>query len=132
LENIENKDRYHPIAFFSEQVLHDGYAACDLVVARSGAGMIFEIASIGKPSILIPLKNSAQNHQRENAYAYAKSGGALVIEEDNLTPYLLLTEVNALLQNKKALADMAQAAGKFARFDAAEVIAREIIKIGLH
>lgn len=132
LENIENKDRYHPIAFFSEQILHDAYAACNLVVARAGAGMIFEIASVGKPSILIPLKNSAQNHQRENAYGYAKSGGALVIEEDNLTPYLLFTEVNAVLQNKKAMNDMAQAAGKFARLDAAEVIAREIIKLGLH
>ncbi len=132
LENIENKDRYHPIAFFDERTLHDTYAACDLVIARAGAGLIFEIASVGKPSILIPLKNSAQNHQRENAYAYAKNGAALVIEEDNLTPYLLFTEVTTLLQNKKMLGEMAQAAEKFSRLDAAEVIAREIIKLGLH
>ncbi len=132
LENIENKDRYHPIAFFDEQTLHDAYAACDLVVARAGSGMIFEIASVGKPAILIPLKNSAQNHQRENAYAYAKNGAALVIEEDNLTPYLLFTEITTLLKNKKSLAEMAQAAEKFSRLDAAETIAREIIKLGLH
>ena len=50
------------------------YGAASLVVSRAGSGSIFEIAASGLPSIIIPLTGSAQEHQRENAYAYAKSG----------------------------------------------------------
>jgi UDP-N-acetylglucosamine--N-acetylmuramyl-(pentapeptide) pyrophosphoryl-undecaprenol N-acetylglucosamine transferase len=59
----ELKKYYHPFPFLEEDGLKKAYAICDLVVARAGSGTIFEITALGKPSILIPLPESAQNHQ---------------------------------------------------------------------
>lgn len=124
--------KYHVFPFFNEDKLREAYAAADLVVARAGAATIFEIAAVGKPSILIPLKNAAQNHQRENAYEYARKGGAVVVEEDNLSPHILLNEIERLFVHPEIRKVMVEKAQQFSRIDAAEILAREILKIGLH
>lgn len=125
------KGKYHPIAFLSEPQLRAAYTIADLVVSRASSG-IFEIAAAGKPAILIPIRKSAQDHQRENAYQYAKTGAALVIEEDNLTPHLLLNEIEKLTGDREKLRKMSEAAQKFSRVDAAALIAEEILKLGTH
>ena len=107
------------------------YGAADLVVSRAGSGSIFEIAASGLPSIIIPLTGSAQEHQRENAYAYAKSGAAVVIEERNLKPHILKSEISRLISNKEEMKNLAEAAKQFAKPDAAEKIAREIIRLAI-
>ncbi|OGZ96662.1 MAG: undecaprenyldiphospho-muramoylpentapeptide beta-N-acetylglucosaminyltransferase [Candidatus Sungbacteria bacterium RIFCSPLOWO2_02_FULL_51_17] len=127
-----DKTRYHLYPFLRESQLRQAYAVSHLVIARAGSGSIFEIAAMGKPSILIPLKNAAQDHQRKNAFEYAKAGAADVVEEDNLSPHILLAEVEKLFRNPAKMKAMGEAAQKFARIDAAEVIAREILHIGLH
>ena len=104
----------------------------DLIISRAGASSIFEIAAWGKPSILIPIQNSAQNHQRKNAYEYAAAGACIVIEEPNLSPHVLFAEIKKVLDNPELLQKMRTAAQKFSRIDAAELIAREILKMGLH
>lgn len=123
---------YHLAPFLDEVRMRLAYSIADLVVSRAGATVVFEIAAEGKPSILIPLKNSAQDHQRENAYEYAASGAAVVIEQNNLTPSVLFNEIKKLMDDGPQRKRMSEAALKFARPEAAEIIAREILKLGLH
>jgi len=104
--------------------------ACDLVISRAGS-TIFEIASWGVPSIVIPITETNGDHQRINAYAYARSGAASVIEESNLTTNVLIGEIERILQDKKLQEKMSIAAKAFTHPDAANKIAREIINIAL-
>lgn len=119
---------YHPVPFIKEE-LKDVFAVADLVLSRSGS-TINEIAFVGKPSILIPLSNSASNHQRENAYIFARAGASVVIEEQNLTPHLLLSKIKELLNDKELLKAMSEKARKIARPEAAKIIAKEVYKLG--
>lgn len=125
------KPRYKPFAFLNEGLLKTAYSAADLVISRASAGAIFEMSAIGAPSILIPLPHAAQDHQKENAYVYAKTGAAEVIEEPNLAPNILFSEIERLIGNKKGLESMAMAAKNFSKPDAAEKIAKEIINLTL-
>ncbi|MBU4353393.1 undecaprenyldiphospho-muramoylpentapeptide beta-N-acetylglucosaminyltransferase [Patescibacteria group bacterium] len=130
-ENSQYKTRYHLFSYLDLSAIRMAFGAADLVVSRAGSGSIFEIAASGLPSILIPLDNSAQDHQRKNAYSYAATGAADVIEQRNLSPHLLQSEIERLLNDKKILEKMGEAAKKFAKPDAAEKIAREIITLAL-
>lgn len=131
LEKEPQRERFHPFAFFDAAHLRNASRASTLILARSGSG-IFEIAAWGKPSILVPLPNSAQDHQRENAYAYAHAGGAIVIEQKNLSPHILVSEVLKLVHDAAGLEKMRRAAESFARVDAARKVAEEIIRLGVH
>lgn len=119
---VDLKIFYHPFPFLNEKELEKAYAVADLIVARAGSGTIFEIAALKKPSILIPLPESAQSHQLKNAYFYANTGAAIVIEEKNLTPHFFLEIIKqvALPENSQK---MAKAAENFAKPLAAKVIA---------
>ncbi len=127
-----HKERYHPSAFFDETRMRDFYTVSDLIVSRAGASSIFEIAAHGKPAILVPLAGAAQDHQRANAYEYAGEGGAVIIEEGNLTPHILYAEIKKLMDNPVKLKRMSESAKNFARPDSAEIIAKEILKLGVH
>ena len=131
LEKEPLKHRYHPFAFLGEGDLKNAGRVASLAVSRAG-GSIFEIAMWGMPSILIPLPNAGQNHQRENAYNYAGKGACEVIEETNLKPHILLSQINKILDDKEKAQKMSAAAKSFSRPDAANVIAREILKLGIH
>ncbi|MCH7828516.1 UDP-N-acetylglucosamine--N-acetylmuramyl-(pentapeptide) pyrophosphoryl-undecaprenol N-acetylglucosamine transferase [Patescibacteria group bacterium] len=124
----ERRGLYHPFAFLKETELRHMYAATDLIISRAGSGSVFEIAALGKPSILIPLPESAQNHQIENAYAYQKTGACIVLEENNLTPHFFLERVHSLFANKAELQKMSEAAKNFAKPEAGRVIAKYIIE----
>ena len=119
---------YHPYPFLTEEIKF-ALTLADVVVSRAGANSIFEIASCGKPSILIPLSTAAQDHQRKNAYEYAKSGGTIVIEEDNLTPNLLYSTIVSVLDDQTAIAKMSSSAAAFAAKDASETIAKEFFQL---
>lgn len=127
-----HKERYHPSGFLDDQLMREFYAACDLIISRAGASSIFEIAAWAKPSILIPLQNSAQEHQMKNAYDYAAAGACEIIEETNLTPHILAAEIKKLIGNTERMRRMSESAQRFARIDAAEIIAQEILRLGLH
>jgi len=117
---------YHPIAFFREQELKHALIASDLIIARAGSGTLFEIAAVGKPSIIIPLPDSAQGHQLKNAYAYAASGSAIILEEGNTTPNFFLEKLKYLFSHPNDLEKMKQAALDFARPEAGKTIAKII------
>ncbi len=127
----EERRFYHLFGFLDEAQYREALAACDVAVSRASAGSIFEIAASGKPSILIPLPHSAGDHQRENAYAYAKATGALVVEEENATSNLLHHTLLRLFASPDQLAKMAAGAATFARPLAAELVAKEILALAL-
>lgn len=131
LDKSPQKSRYHLFDFLNKDALRMSYSAADLVISRAGAGSIFEIAMSGRPSILIPLETSAQDHQKNNAYDYASTGAADVMEQSNLTQHVLVSEIDRLLADKGKLTSMGKAALAFARPDAAQKVAQEIIKLGL-
>ena len=131
LEKSPYKSRYYVYGYLNDAYLRDASSVADLIISRAGASSIFEIASWGIPSILIPLANSAQDHQRENAYSYARAGAAEVIEEQNLTPHLLLSEIKLLLNDKKRIEIMKETAKNFAQPKAARKIARELLNLAL-
>ncbi len=120
--------RYLPIGFMGPKQLSEALSMADLVVARAGASTIFELALFGKPSILIPLPESAQNHQVKNAYEYARFGACQVIEEKNLTPNFLLERINEIIQNPYLKEKMTEGALSFARPKAAHLIAEYLLE----
>ncbi len=123
------KKHYIPVPYLKED-MKAALAAADLVVARSGSGTISEISALGKSSILIPLKESANDHQKVNAYEYSKTGAAIVIEENNLLPAIFVSQIKSVLQNRDVAARMSFAAKNLWKPDAAEAIAREILRMG--
>ena len=80
---------------------------------------------------MIPLENSAQDHQKKNAWGYAASGACEVVEEENLAPHILVSEINNIIKNPEKRQKMKEEALKFSRLDAAESIANEIINLAL-
>jgi len=125
----DNKaEDYKLFGFLSPEELADAYEASDLVISRAGAGEIFEIAARAKPAILIPFKHAAQGHQRANAYAYADTGAARVVEEENLTPHIFVDEIKKILNDAGVMAEMSESAKLFAKPDAAEMIAKELLR----
>ena len=100
------------------------FAAADLIVSRSGASTVAEIAAAGKASIFIPFPHAADDHQRRNAEALAQAGAALVIAESDLTPDRLVQSVGALLADRARVAQMGKAARSLSHPDAAREIAR--------
>lgn len=118
---------YHPSPFLREEELKHAYISCDLIVSRAGSGSIFEISAVGKPSILVPLPESAQNHQVANAYAYATAGACIVMEEANFTPRFFLEKLKHLFSRPEELEKMAKSAKEFAKPQAAKIIAEYIL-----
>lgn len=130
LGDDKNKDRYKPFDYLNLLALRMSAGASSLVISRAGS-TIFEIASWGKPSILIPITNSNANHQRLNAYNYAKTGASEVIEEKNLTSNILIREIDRIMSSKDLRDKMSTSAKDFFIPDAAKKIATEILNIAI-
>jgi UDP-N-acetylglucosamine--N-acetylmuramyl-(pentapeptide) pyrophosphoryl-undecaprenol N-acetylglucosamine transferase len=122
----ELKARYKALPFLNDEQLAAAFGAADVVISRAGSSL-FEIAANGKPSILVPLASSANNHQYENAYAYAGKGAAVVIEEENLLIGLVINQLQKMTENKELSTAMATAARSFYKPAAAETIARDVL-----
>jgi UDP-N-acetylglucosamine--N-acetylmuramyl-(pentapeptide) pyrophosphoryl-undecaprenol N-acetylglucosamine transferase len=104
-------------------------AANHLVIARSGAGTVSELAAIGRPSILVPLPGAIDQDQFANAGVLSEAGGGLRIVQSEFTPERLAAEISALATEPAKLAAMAQAARKVGRLDAAERLADLVTKV---
>jgi len=131
LEDSEYKDRYKPFAYLSTLAMRMSAGISDLIISRAGAGSISEIAVWGLPSIIIPIPESVSGDQRKNAFAFARMGATVVIEQANLTESILLSEITKLMESEEKRKELGENARKFAKTDAAEKIARGIINIGL-
>lgn len=131
LEGNAHADRYRPFPFLNVLAMRMAAGIADIVISRAGSGSIFEIADWGKPSIIIPIPEDVSRDQRSNAFSYARSGAAVVIEQANLTPNLIFSEVTRILESSAEKQRMSEAARAFARSDAARVIAQEILDLAL-
>ncbi len=120
---------YHPMNFLVEPEYAAAMHMADLVISRTGAGSIFEIAAVGKASILVPITNSPGDHNRRNAYIFAENGRAEVIEEANLTPNLVLSVIRSILENPEKKKTMEGKAKQFATPDAARLIAQALLNL---
>ncbi len=123
-------DRYKPFAYLNDLALSMTAGVAKLVISRAGS-TIFEIAAWGIPSILVPLEGSASDHQVKNAFAYARSGAAVVIEQNNLASHVLVSEVARIVDNADISRTMSTAARDFSRADAARTIAGALLDIAL-
>ncbi len=104
-------------------------AAADVVIARAGAITLSEIQVKGKPSILIPSPNVAENHQYHNAMSLVEKGAAVMIEEKDLTPEKLTEEIDKLASDPERLAAYAENAKKMAISDASKRIYSIMIEV---
>jgi UDP-N-acetylglucosamine--N-acetylmuramyl-(pentapeptide) pyrophosphoryl-undecaprenol N-acetylglucosamine transferase len=118
-------DRYTLLEY--EPNLGDALAAADLVLARSG-GSIFEVVAAGRPAILAPFPFATADHQTANAEWMYAGGAAVVIPDTELTAERLGAEVAAVLEDEGRLKEMAAAARKLAKPDAARRIADEVLE----
>lgn len=105
-------------------------SAADLIISRAGSTSIYEIALHGKPSILIPIPEEISHDQRSNAYAYARTGAATVLEEGNTTEHTLEAEIKKILSDSAKYQTMQNATAQFAAPDAAVKIAEILLSIG--
>lgn len=105
------------------------YRQAKLAISRSGAGSIAELAAAGVPSVLVPLPTSKDNHQFLNAKWVEERGGALVLEQDLLTPEILAKQVMRLWNDDKAREIMAECVRRTARPEAAKEIAENIFEL---
>ena len=104
-------------------------AANHLVISRSGAGTVSELAAIGRPSILVPLPGAIDQDQFANAGVLSDAGGALRLPQSEFTPERLASEISDLAADPAKLADMAKAARNAGRLDAAERLADLVVKV---
>jgi UDP-N-acetylglucosamine--N-acetylmuramyl-(pentapeptide) pyrophosphoryl-undecaprenol N-acetylglucosamine transferase len=100
------------------------FAQADLLVCRSGASTVGEVAAAGKPAIFVPFPRAADDHQKVNAQALEKEGAAVLLEEATLTGASLAATVTSLFADRKHLEQMGRAARKLSHPHAARDIAR--------
>lgn len=110
------------------QSMDKAYKAADLVISRAGASSISELCLLGKPSILVPSPNVAEDHQTHNAMALVNKGAALIVKdaeaEEKLLPLALGTAID-----QEALLDLGNNARAMAMQDSDTVIAQEVLKL---
>ncbi|PIT91387.1 undecaprenyldiphospho-muramoylpentapeptide beta-N-acetylglucosaminyltransferase [Candidatus Kaiserbacteria bacterium CG10_big_fil_rev_8_21_14_0_10_49_17] len=131
LRDDEHASRYHPFGTLNMLAMRMSAGAADLVISRAGSGAIFEIAAWGIPSIIIPIPEEISHDQNKNAFAFARAGAAVVIEQRNLTKHVLLSEIGRLMENETKRMEMSEAAKKYAKPDAARVLAEGILDSAL-
>jgi UDP-N-acetylglucosamine--N-acetylmuramyl-(pentapeptide) pyrophosphoryl-undecaprenol N-acetylglucosamine transferase len=117
---IGNQANYKVFAYIHN--IAYAYAACDIVISRSGAGTIFELKALEKPAILVPYSYATDNHQYWNAKEIEEMGKVIVTEEQDLTEKILLREIEYLKRNIKEIS--VKNTGKLPQ----EIIYKEIIK----
>jgi len=120
---------YRLYPFLDEKQLASAYALADVIISRAGAGFLFEIAQAGKPAIIVPISQSASNHQYFNAFEFSLSGGHLM-EESNLNRESLVREIENILEPEN-YAKISERIRLFATPDAADKIAEAILNFKL-
>ena len=107
----------------------DRYAQADLVISRAGASSISELCLLGKPAILVPSPNVAEDHQTHNAMALVNKQAAVLVKDADAAEQLVSTALE-LINNDKQLKTLHTNVLKLAQKDSAKRIAQEVIKLG--
>lgn len=101
------------------------YERADIVIARSGANTVAEVSALGIPAVLVPYPHAADDHQRANAEALVRAGGAVMVADSEFTGERVSREISSLIEDRQRLESMRAGALGFGRPDAARSIARE-------
>lgn len=130
IDNLPDKYREKILVrkFIFEGEIGAVYGLSDLIIGRSGANTVFELAALSKPAILIPLPWAHQDEQSKNARELAKTGQALLLDQNSLTPEKLLQAINETVINFAAMKSSAEKSKALVSLDAAEKISAEIEK----
>ncbi|MDO8576144.1 MAG: UDP-N-acetylglucosamine--N-acetylmuramyl-(pentapeptide) pyrophosphoryl-undecaprenol N-acetylglucosamine transferase [bacterium] len=131
LKDSPYAERYKIFGLLNTFALRMAAGIATVIVARAGSGTIFEIASWGLPAILVPIPEDVSHDQTENAFSYARSEAAVVIEQHNLSPHLLIAEIQRIAGDAVLRTKMAAAARTFARPDAAKKIALTLLETSI-
>lgn len=118
----------HRVYSFVDRI-EEAYSASDLVVTRSGASAIFEIAYFGRPMILVPYP-FALSHQSENARIFSTNGAALKIDEKDLSADLMKDRIEELLKDRNKLSIMGESARRMSVPDSSQSLARTVLSFG--
>jgi UDP-N-acetylglucosamine--N-acetylmuramyl-(pentapeptide) pyrophosphoryl-undecaprenol N-acetylglucosamine transferase len=118
-EKAKGMSEVHPFI----NAMPAAFAQADLLLCRSGASTVAEVAASGRPAIFVPFPRAADDHQLRNAEALAQAGAAVVIPESQFTADVLVSKLHELLQDRSRLERMSAAARSLARPDAAGEIA---------
>jgi UDP-N-acetylglucosamine--N-acetylmuramyl-(pentapeptide) pyrophosphoryl-undecaprenol N-acetylglucosamine transferase len=111
------------------QDMNTAYKRADIVVSRAGATTIFELAALGKPSVLIPYPYATNQHQEINARSLVRVGGAEMINESDLTAKGMARTIMKFMDNRPALEEMGTRAKKMGRRDSAKEIADQLLDL---
>ena len=106
----------------------DRYAQADLVISRAGASSISELCLLGKPAVLVPSPNVAEDHQTHNAMALVNKNAAVLVRDAEASEKLIPTALE-LIQNEKRLEQLHTNVLKLAQTDSAKRIAEEVMKL---
>jgi UDP-N-acetylglucosamine--N-acetylmuramyl-(pentapeptide) pyrophosphoryl-undecaprenol N-acetylglucosamine transferase len=104
------------------------FAVADLVISRAGAGTISELCIVGKPAILVPSRNVAEDHQTKNAEALARKEAALIVRDEEAEEKMIEKSLE-VIRNPELLSELAANIGKMAVKNSATRIAEEILKL---
>ena len=104
-------------------------AAADLVLCRSGASTLAELAAMGKPAVLVPSPNVVHNHQEVNARVLERGGAAVVLVERDATPQRMLETITGLLSDRERLDAMAESMREMAVENATDEITSMVLSL---
>lgn len=124
INNIQNV-KIVPYIYNMEELMN----ISDLLVCRSGAMTVTEIAMVGKPSVLIPLPSSSANRQEDNARVLEKLGAAKIILNKDLNGKILSESINGIINDSLELEEMGKFASRIAKYDVEDRIYNEIKKL---
>lgn len=129
--NLDKKDKpyYHPYDFLQNDMGY-AYAAAEVVIGRASAGTIAEVAANKKATILVPNRNSANGHQQKNAEILLRMGAVRLLEESELSGLRLLSELDKMITDKAAMGYLQTTIAGLWRPNAAQDIAKCIIRAG--
>ncbi len=122
IESLNN--RYHQYEFLNPE-MSDALAAADLVISRAGMGILTELVSLAKPTILIPISNS---HQEANAQYFAGQKAVILMEQKNLNPQILLGKIRQLIFSTDERSVLSLNISKLSRPEAGQKIAEIVLQ----
>ena len=126
LDKISKPDNLYVTDFISK--MDHAYKLADLVISRAGASSISELCLLGKPSILVPSPNVAEDHQTHNAMALVNKQAAILVRDAEAKEKLIPLAIETVT-NRTLLESLGQNALKMALPDSAEIIAKEVLKL---
>ena len=108
--------------------MDQAYCLADLVISRAGAGSISELCLLGKPSILVPSPNVAEDHQTHNAMALVNKDAAILVRDEDAAETIIPLALDTVADTER-LQQLGQNAAALALRDSARIIAQEVIKL---